>query len=116
MTKSRSMRIVLYEPSGRGGVCHYTYQLAEHLARAGVDVTLITTEDYELKHLARHFRLDYLFTRSWLTRLRQRRIRRHQGPAPTGRITTTFIWICRIAAVAALIAASSNIYGRVLLF
>jgi D-inositol-3-phosphate glycosyltransferase len=88
MTKSRNMRIVLYEPSGRGGVCHYTYELAEHLARAGVDVTLITTEDYELEHLDRHFRLDYLFTRSWLTRLRQRRIQRQQDPAPIGRTAT----------------------------
>ncbi len=67
---TRLLRVVLYEPSGRGGVCHYTHQLGEHLARAGVDVTLITTEDYELKQLERHFKVDYLFTRSWVTRLR----------------------------------------------
>src|SRR5207237_10840408 len=60
------------EPSGRGGVCHYTHQLAEHLAKAGADVTLITTEDYELRHLDRHFRIRALFNRSWPTRLRRR--------------------------------------------
>jgi D-inositol-3-phosphate glycosyltransferase len=86
--QGKRLRVILYEPSGRGGVCHYTYELAEHLARAGVDVTLITTEDYELKHLDRHFRLDYLFTRSWLTRLRGRWIRRHKGPPSIGRPTT----------------------------
>lgn len=67
----RPPRVALYEPSGRGGVCHYTYELAEHLAGAGADVTLVTTEDYELAHLPRHFRIDYAFRRSWLTRLRQ---------------------------------------------
>jgi glycosyltransferase involved in cell wall biosynthesis len=82
------MRVVLYEPSGRGGVCHYTYELAEHLAGAGVEVTLITTEDYELEHLDRHFRLDTLFTRSWLTRLRPRRRPRPQDPSPIGGIGT----------------------------
>lgn len=85
---SRPLRIVLYEPSGRGGVCHYTYELAEHLARAGVEVRLITTEDYELEHLDRHFRLDYLFTRSWLTTLGRRRRPPQRGPSPTGRLAT----------------------------
>jgi glycosyltransferase involved in cell wall biosynthesis len=84
---SRRLKVILYEPSGRGGVCHYTYELGEHLARAGVDVTLITTEDYELKHLDRHFRVDFLFTRSWLTRLR-RGVSRHERPAPIGRGAT----------------------------
>src|SRR5262245_23079002 len=67
----RSLRVVLYEPSGRGGVCHYTHELGEHLALAGIDVALITTEDYELEHLERHFRIKYLFGPSWFTRLQQ---------------------------------------------
>jgi glycosyltransferase involved in cell wall biosynthesis len=69
--QSRKLRVVLYEPAGRGGVCHYTYELAESLERAGVDVTLITTEDYELKRLERHFKIEYLFTKSLVTRFRR---------------------------------------------
>jgi glycosyltransferase involved in cell wall biosynthesis len=67
--RERKRRIVLYEPSGRGGVCHYTHQLAEHLAKAGAEVELITTEDYELANRERHFRLLPLFRASWPTRL-----------------------------------------------
>lgn len=68
-SQGKRLRVTLYEPAGRGGVCHYTYQLAENLARAGADVTLMTTEDYELAHLDRRFRADYLFTASWPTRV-----------------------------------------------
>jgi glycosyltransferase involved in cell wall biosynthesis len=82
------LKVILYEPSGRGGVCHYTYELAEHLVRAGAEVTLMTTEDYELEHLDRHFRLDYLFTRSWLTRLRRRPVPQRPSLAPVGRVVT----------------------------
>lgn len=73
MTETRGLRIALYEPSGKGGVCHYTYELAENLARAGAEVTLLTTEDYELANLGRAFRIDYLFHPTWLTRFRARR-------------------------------------------
>lgn len=95
------MRVILYEPSGRGGVCHYTYELAEHLVRAGVDVTLITTEDYELKHIDHHFKIDYLFTTSWVTRIRQRitALRQNTGgranrslPAETSSERVTTAW------------------------
>jgi glycosyltransferase involved in cell wall biosynthesis len=66
---TRPLRIVLYEPAGRSGICHYTWELAEHLAQVGNDVILLTTEDYELENLPRHFRVRYLFTRSWIRRL-----------------------------------------------
>jgi len=66
---ARPLRIVLYEPSGRGGVCHYTFELAEHLASATADVTLMTTEDYELAGLGRRFRVQFLFTRSLARRV-----------------------------------------------
>ena len=33
--QGRRLRVVLYDPSGRGGVCQYTYNLAEHLAGQG---------------------------------------------------------------------------------
>ncbi len=65
----RRLRVTLYEPSGLGGVCHYTYQLAQALARQECEVTLITTEAYELAHLPRRFRVRYLFKPSLLKRL-----------------------------------------------
>ena len=60
------LKITLFDPSGTGGVCHYTYQLADQLGRAGHDVTVATTEQYELKQFERHFRLQILFKKSWL--------------------------------------------------
>ena len=65
----RPLRVALYEPSGFGGICHYTYQLAQALSERGCEVTLITTEAYELAHLPRRFRVRYRFKRSLLKRL-----------------------------------------------
>ena len=59
-------KIVLFDPNTRGGVCHYSFHLAETLADQGVDVTLITGEDNELAHLPRHFQMIFLFKRSWV--------------------------------------------------
>ena len=65
--RSRSrLKIVFYDPSGRGGICHYTFQLAEALALAGCDVNVITTENYELAGLPRHFTVTFLYKRSWI--------------------------------------------------
>src|SRR5215510_15463178 len=61
-----NLRIVFYDPSGRGGITQYTYQLAESLACKGSTVTVITTEDYELKHLKRNFKIYVPFTKSWV--------------------------------------------------
>jgi glycosyltransferase involved in cell wall biosynthesis len=69
--RNRSLRVVLYEPSGHGGICHYTHQLAEALVRQGCDVTLATTETYELERLPRRFRVQYVFKRSRLRRVLQ---------------------------------------------
>ena len=66
MKSQRSLKVTLYNTVNSGGICHYTHQLAEHLARAGVEVTLVTTENYELQHLQRSFKLQYLFRQSWL--------------------------------------------------
>jgi D-inositol-3-phosphate glycosyltransferase len=60
------LNIILYEPTGRGGICHYTYQLAEALAELGIAVTLFTTENYELKHFKSHFHIYYHIKRSSL--------------------------------------------------
>jgi len=64
-----SLRVVLYEPSGLGGICQYTYQLAEGLAARGCDVTVVTSSPYELAHLPRRFRLVFLFRPSRVKRL-----------------------------------------------
>jgi glycosyltransferase involved in cell wall biosynthesis len=66
MPRQNNLKIVFYDRSGRGGVSHYTYQLAESLACNGNDVTVITSEDYELKHLKRSFELYIPFTKSWV--------------------------------------------------
>ena len=66
MRTRNNMRIILYNPAGYGGHIHYTYQLAESLARVGSDVTVITSEDYELKHLKRSFKIYTPFTKSWV--------------------------------------------------
>lgn len=68
------LKIVLYDPSGRGGICHYTFQLAESLAQAGCDVTVMAPEGYELNELPRSFKLSILFKKSllkcWLIKMR----------------------------------------------
>jgi glycosyltransferase involved in cell wall biosynthesis len=69
------LRVVLYEPSGHGGICHYTYQLAQSLTGHGARVTVVTTASYELAHLPRSFRLEFLFKPSRLKVLVDRRIR-----------------------------------------
>jgi glycosyltransferase involved in cell wall biosynthesis len=66
MRDRQRLRIVFYEPSGRGGICHYTWELAEHLARAGSEVTVLTTSRSELAHFPRSFRIRALFRRSWV--------------------------------------------------
>src|SRR5688572_12219854 len=66
---NRRLRIAIYDPSGQGGICHYTYELAQHLALMGSDVTLVTGENYELEHLPRDFKIVFLFKKSWIKRL-----------------------------------------------
>ncbi len=51
------MKVLLIEPGGWGGICHYTYNLAQALCQVGMDVALVTDRDYELRDLPRSFRL-----------------------------------------------------------
>ena len=53
------MRILQIETFGRGGLIHYTYNLACALAERGHDVTLLTTTAYELgeRNLPNHLRV-----------------------------------------------------------
>jgi glycosyltransferase involved in cell wall biosynthesis len=69
MRSKRPLKVAFYDPSGCGGICQYTFLLAEALARSGCDVTVITSEIYELKHLSRGFKLGFLYKRSWLKTL-----------------------------------------------
>jgi len=62
----KSRKIAVYDPSEHGGITQYTFGLADALADAGWKVTVITTEDYELKHLKRRFELWFLFKKSWI--------------------------------------------------
>ncbi len=50
--------ILFFEPFGQGGISHYTYMLAESIAKSGADVTLLTKAPYELENLPRSFQLD----------------------------------------------------------
>jgi len=85
MKDARALRIVFYEPAGRGGICHYTWELAEHLALAGHDVTVWTTAGYELANYPRHFRVRRLFRASLLKRaLRAVSARKESAGSPAG--------------------------------
>lgn len=98
----RPLRIALYEPSGRGGICHYTYQLAEALSRRGCDVTVVTPESWELAHLPRTFRVRFVARRSILGhvlgRIRRRRAARPAEGSkipepPAARSSRLFSWL-----------------------
>lgn len=49
-------RVVVIEPTGYGGICHYTYSLCQALEARGTATALITARDYELAGLPRAFR------------------------------------------------------------
>ncbi|MCC6904769.1 MAG: glycosyltransferase family 4 protein [Anaerolineae bacterium] len=50
------MRVCIVEPRSTGGMIHYAYQLADALAGAGLEVSLVTATDYELAHLPHRFK------------------------------------------------------------
>jgi glycosyltransferase involved in cell wall biosynthesis len=53
------MKLFVVGFHGSGGIAHYTYQLCTALARQeGVEVTLITTTDYELAHLPHNYTVE----------------------------------------------------------
>jgi glycosyltransferase involved in cell wall biosynthesis len=52
------MKIVFLEPSGKGAMIHYSFQLCRGLAANGADVTLVTATDYELHALEAPFRVE----------------------------------------------------------
>jgi len=67
----RSQRkIAIYDPSGSGGITHYSYELATALAASDCAVTLITSSDYELRDVPKTFKTWYLFRRSLMNVVR----------------------------------------------
>lgn len=60
MKKSRQ-RVLIVDPTDSGGICHYTYNLCQALAREGLEVILVTARNYELSKLPRQFSLKKLF-------------------------------------------------------
>jgi glycosyltransferase involved in cell wall biosynthesis len=64
--RSRLPKVALYEPSGHGGIAHYTFELAEGLHRAGWAVTVLTAEGYELETLERPFDVRHVIKASRL--------------------------------------------------
>lgn len=70
------MRIVYLEPSGKGGMIHYAFQLCRALAAAGADVTLITEKNYELAALPHPFKVETTIE-LW-------------DPKPAGRVSTAW--------------------------
>lgn len=50
------MRVVMVEPQGQGGICHYSYSLCSALSEAqSADVTLATASPYELAEAPQPF-------------------------------------------------------------
>jgi glycosyltransferase involved in cell wall biosynthesis len=52
------LKIAYLEPSGKGGMIHYAFQLCRALAASGADVTLITERNYELAALDHPFTVE----------------------------------------------------------
>ncbi len=50
------MKLFVVETMGSGGMIHYAYQLCAALAKQNIDLTLITTTDYELDQLPHNFK------------------------------------------------------------
>lgn len=50
-----TMRILMLETGGWGGICHYSYNLCQALAQAGASVQLLTAEPYELNNQPHSF-------------------------------------------------------------
>jgi len=56
----KSLRLVVVEQNGHGGLIHYAYQMCTALAEAGHDVTLLTACDYELHTFPHNFKVARL--------------------------------------------------------
>jgi len=83
--KEKKLRVAVVEPRSSGGMIHYAYQLCSALAEEGVDVTLVTSQGYEMEGLPHNFSVNKLMrlwsptestqdrrTNSWLGKISQK--------------------------------------------
>jgi len=63
-TGDEEARLVLVEPSGRGGLAHFTFGLANALAARGYQVSVMTSVTYEMADRRRRFHLHQVFDRT----------------------------------------------------
>ena len=56
--EDKNIKLLLIDPGGEGGCCQYVYSLGQMLSQKGIDVTLLTSSDYELQHLPHHFKFN----------------------------------------------------------
>src|SRR5215470_1851064 len=57
-----AVKALMVETGGWGGIAHYTWNLCAALARAGVDVSLLTNREWELGHLSSRFAVERCFS------------------------------------------------------
>ncbi len=60
----RALKVVVVEPKGDGGLCHYSYNLCRALADYGCEVHLITGAPYELAQFPKNFKVHEYNLRS----------------------------------------------------
>lgn len=63
-TRGKRLRIAIVEPRGSGGMIHYAYQLCNALTNEGAEVTLVTSQDYEMEGFPHNFTVNKLM-RLW---------------------------------------------------
>lgn len=61
--KSRELHVLILEPSGKRGLCHYTHNLANALVGEDCRVLLATSIGFETKSLPRKFEVIEIFNR-----------------------------------------------------
>jgi glycosyltransferase involved in cell wall biosynthesis len=54
-TNERPLHIIVVEPRGSGGMIHYAYQLCGALSNVGAQVTLVTSNEYEMESFPHNF-------------------------------------------------------------
>ncbi|MCM8781396.1 MAG: glycosyltransferase, partial [Candidatus Omnitrophica bacterium] len=62
LSSPKNRKIIMVEIAGKGGICHYTYNLSQELSRYN-KVVLVTGANYELIHKKKNFKLIGIFNR-----------------------------------------------------
>ena len=60
MSDKKPIRVFIVEQRGSGGMIHYAYQMCTAMAKTGVDVTLVTSSNYELSNYPHNFTVNKL--------------------------------------------------------